>query len=194
MKSRLSVAAALLAVAACSGEADEPAGGGEVSSSTADVDGYGNTNQPEPVVPADPTGWTYGGLGPQSETLAYADGTGGVSLYVRCLPDPARLQVETPYLMPIESEERLTLGIGDRLVVMVAEPAAGIADMEDRGVVAEAPLDAELVAALSGGDFAVSYGAEILEAPEVPGDDALTRFANGCAAALAEGSAIAEQR
>ena len=143
-------------------------------------------------IPTEPTGWIKGAGGPASESLSYSDGTGGLLLSLACLADPARLQVTAPRLTPIESEERLTLGVGDRLAVMVAGPATRLGG-SGSGVTAEAPLDANLVAAMSGGDFAVSYGADIIEIDQPPADDLLTSFANGCEAALAADAADAEQ-
>ncbi|MBZ6379900.1 hypothetical protein B5C34_13805 [Pacificimonas flava] len=185
---RAALVAALLScgLVACSGDPDEPAG-----DPAADTDATVPAGS-QPVEPSSDDGWRFDEAGEQSAQLSFADAGSGTVLTLRCLPDPARLQVEAPYLMPIGSEERLTFGVGGRLVAMVAEPAAGLGDMEERGVVAETPLEPELVAALSGGDVGLSYGAEILEIEQVPADADLTRFANSCEAALSNRAATEE--
>ena len=170
---------AALSLAACSGGDDadqapaEPAVQEQVPSS-------------EPI-PTEPTGWISGVGGPGAVSIAYSDGIGGTVMEIQCLENPARLQVRLPRVEPIGSEERLTFGVGGRLVAMVAGTGS-----QPGGVVGETPLTAELVASLAGGDFGASYGAEVVEVDAVPPAPLLTTFSNGCEAAMADRAASEE--
>lgn len=100
----------------------------------------------------------------------------GERLRIACRRNPADLFVSAPALTPIGSEERLTLGAGDELAVLVVEQ--GLPEGAPlQAVGAMSPAWVEAMAA--GRPVAVSYGAQQVKAPELPAD-VRAAFAQGC--------------
>lgn len=79
---------------------------------------------------------------------------------------------------PVGSEERMTVGSGDTVVTLVAEPGG---DPVRGGVSGKGPVPADLRAILTGGEgMAVNYGNQNLgPLPAVPADMA-DAFVSGC--------------
>jgi hypothetical protein len=102
-------------------------------------------------------------------------------LRLACRRDPPTLLVSAERVAPIPSEERLSLGVGDEVVALVA--ATG-----DRpaGVEATGPIPLDLLARLEPGGVGIglAYGAQTLN---LPGPDAATatRFVEACRAVAA---------
>ena len=175
--------AAMTALAACGGgrEEEEQVTGdaAEALAAEEDVELAGTAALPQGPIPTEPVGWVGGGLDPSEEAIAFSDGTGGTSIQIACLTEPGRLRVVAPALEPVESEERLTLSAGDYLAAMP------VTDTSGGRLIAEAPLNEELVAALgSAQEIGLSYGAEVIGPVAAPDDGMREQLSNGCRAAL----------
>lgn len=104
---------------------------------------------------------------------------GMLMLNLACVPDPGRLAASVPDFSPRGSEERLTLGAGDELTVLVVDPAA----QSGAGVRGEAPLpEAWLTRFAGGARVGASYGAQTLGPVDGPPPAVAARFVETCRA------------
>lgn len=178
----------VLAIAACSSEPDEA----ELPESTEPTLGEGAApaeDAPITSLGEEQTAWAVNTSATAGTSLTYFQPVDEPAMRIVCGKNPAELIVEAPQLQKIESEERMTVGVGGRLEAMAVEyeiPAG-------EAPVARAPLSPEFVASLAGGDFGLSYGADVVEPESAPRDELLSRFARACEAALAAGNAADER-
>ena len=102
-------------------------------------------------------GWEFSQSAGGARLIYHPDGdgatrTGDPTLVITC-PGAARMIVRLPRIAPIGSEERMSIGSGDTVVALVADPDEGTAGIAGRGPVPEA-----LPTMLEQG-FAATYGA-----------------------------------
>ena len=136
------------------------------------------------------TAWSYETDAADGATLTYFQPAGTPALRLACDRDDAALIVAAPQMQRTGSEERLTFEAGGRLEALVVDQQV---TAPSGSVVARGPLTPELAAALGGGEFAISYGANALQPASVPREEVLTGFATACKAALSAEAARSER-
>lgn len=99
------------------------------------------------------------------------------ALHIFC-PREGGIIVNVNAFKPVGSEERLSIGSGETVVALVADPAG---DMLRGGVSGAGPVPGELLALLSGREgVGASYGSQTVgPLPSVPQDTARA-FVGGC--------------
>lgn len=161
---RANAIALMLALAGCEAQPDAPI----TELATADP-----ATPAEPAAPA--SGWTIDESG-GAPMLVLSDAQGATAMTMRCSGDPAQFEVRVAGFTPIASEERLSLGLGETIVTMVADPG----DMSG-GVVATTHDPAAVVAPLRvGGEIVVSYGASNFGPVPTPGADEIEMLGRSC--------------
>lgn len=127
------------------------------------------------AVPIAIGGWSRG----ESEggvVLTLTDARDVPTMTMRCAGDPAEFVVRVIGFTPIGSEERLSLGLGEEIVTMVADP-------EDRsgGVVATTHDPAAIAGPLRAADAIVaSYGAQNFGSVAPPAPEAINSLIESC--------------
>lgn len=132
---------------------------------------------PPAAIQPKPTPWSLMATGAGLALIHAVDGRETLRLY--CTTD-GQLGAHAPMLSDIGSEERFSLGVGDRIVVLVAASTDG-----EPGVTASAGLEEEQLAVLSGeAGVMAAYGASTVgPLPAVP--EALrTSFVGSCRSIL----------
>lgn len=130
---------------------------------------------PQPVQPAaaDPIQWETVVQGPAT-TLRLVE-SGATRLQMTCIGRPARLIVNAPGFAAIGSEDRFSLGLGDRPVTLVADLRAR------SGVTAEMPMPDNLPALLREAKAISAYYGQQRVGPFAPPPPELARaFADAC--------------
>ena len=131
-----------------------------------------------PVATPDPNGWAFA-IGKNSVEMAWMTETvpGRSPLRLVCARNDGFL-VEAATLTHIASEERLSIGVGDTVVALVAVAAesAGGPLIRATGAVDEAFL----AALTDGGPISISYGAQTYGPLAAPGPAVRRAFAETC--------------
>lgn len=118
-------------------------------------------------------------VGPGGTTLLLRDSAGKLLLSLACGGEPPRLNVTLPDFEPIGSEDRLSFGLDDDPVALVADP---LRQREGEGVSGEGPLPEGFMGRLAGArTIAASYGARQVGPHPAPPAAAAKAFDEGCA-------------
>lgn len=143
--------------------------------------GRGQTVDPGP--PAQPTRWSAIVTG-AGMTLAYAPESPSVQtppIRLSCARDPALFQVAVEKIIPISSEDRLSVGFDGAPFALAVTPESLEAP---EGVEAAGPITEDLLVMLQTARVIQgSYGASGFGPYDAPPPAMLTRFAQGCRAA-----------
>lgn len=152
------VALGSAALAACGQGGGEPAPEGSTITRSVDVDSRGPEDLVAPLSPLGASqGWTVeqsaGGVRLVYDPVDTADDTPTDPVLVLTCTGGGRLIVRLPRVAPIGSEERMSIGSGDDVVALVADPTRESGGIAGRGSVPEA------FGAMLEEGFAVAYGA-----------------------------------
>jgi hypothetical protein len=119
--------------------------------------------------------WTLQASAASGAALVHSDAAGEEVMRLACRRRPSDLYAALPGITRIDSEDRLTLGAGDQLAVLVVSM-----DGPAQGLRAEGSRDPAFLAALAEGrPIAASYGARRILLPPPPAG-VRTAFAAGC--------------
>jgi hypothetical protein len=133
--------------------------------------------EPDAALPGPTARWSLQASATSGSALVRFDETGAEVFRLACRRAPDGLYAEAPAVMRIGSEDRLTLGAGDQLAVLVVSMEG-----PDQGLRAEGALQAEFIEALAAGrPLALSYGARQAAFGTVPSDTG-SAFARACTA------------
>lgn len=167
MRSTAAAAVALLLAVACSDRAP-PEAGDDSSPAAA-------SPEPAEAPAAGAPGWNLQSSG-GGVALALLGGSGEALVRLFCPAGRQVLLVNVPEFKPVGSEERMSLGSGGQVVVLVADSSG---DPQRGGVSAAGPTPDNL-AALIGGPVAVNYGAQDSGPHPAPPAQAARAFAAAC--------------
>ena len=137
------------------------------------------TESPEPTEQADPQAGWQGRETDEGWVLLQHDEAGAVAIRMNCSGDPPRFEVFVGSFDTIGSEERLSVGIGDEILTLVADTARP----QGAGVSGTAPLPLSIETPLrSGGDIGAAYGAQTFGPVDPPPAQLAERLIESCAA------------
>lgn len=144
---------------------------------------------PESEAPAQPPqaaiapglSWAASASG-EGAVLTLSDPEGGDVLRLGCVRNPAAMTLTVAGFTPINSEDRLTVGLDDQLFVFVADLPASSAET---GVVAQADVSTDFLERLqSANAISAVYGAQQLGPHIPPPADIAGTFAAECRRAV----------
>jgi hypothetical protein len=147
------------------------------------------TPPPEAEQPAQPPeaaiapglSWAASASG-EGAVLTLSNPDGGEVLRLGCIRNPAAMTLTVAGFSPINSEDRLTVGLDDQLFVFVADLEASSAE---GGVVAQAPISTDFLERLqSANAVGAVYGAQQLGPHIPPPADIAGTFAAECRRAV----------
>jgi hypothetical protein len=171
---RLVLSVGVLGLAACGGERPQEAAA--PSEPVRETQAASQAPDATSSAPGAGGGWTMQASATAGAALVHTAKDGAEDLRVACRRNPADLWVSAPRFSRIGSEDRLSLGAGDKATALVADLQA-----EGAGVEASGPVAPEFLEALrAGGEIGVSYGSQALRLTP-PEPATAERFARSCA-------------
>jgi len=170
------IAASLLALAACDTTTDGPPETANGGANAAAPDAPANNAQQ----PAARTAWDLQSSG-EGTALALLSAPDATTVRLFCPANARRLVVNVPGFRPVGSEERMSVGSGGEVVALVADTRG---DRQRGGVTGEGALPANL-AALVAGPVAVNYGYQNSGPHPAPPAELARAFVAACTGAAA---------
>lgn len=125
------------------------------------------------------------GAGPAWETAAGGEGTalrltepgGRLLLSIACTGSPPRLAVSAPAFNPVGSEDRMSFGLGNEPLALVADPTR----QSKGGVTGEGPVPEEFTRLLeAAGEVSAVYGTQSVGPVPAPADALKQMLAASC--------------